>query len=88
MNNRTLSVVIRSFVHIMSLDKFRANCPYFSVGNCISYKEGKCKYEPVHLFSDVMNDKRQTKMDRRKKGNKRMGKIKENAKINYEEMKL
>ena len=45
MNNRTRSVVIRSFVHIMSLDKFRANCPYFSVGNCISYKEGKCKYK-------------------------------------------
>lgn len=24
---------------------FTINCPYFSVGNCTSYKEGKCKYK-------------------------------------------
>jgi hypothetical protein len=29
----------------MSFDKFHTNCPHFSVGACVSYKEGKCKYK-------------------------------------------
>jgi len=30
---------------MMTYNKFNKNCPYFSVGNCCSYKNGACKYK-------------------------------------------